>query len=254
MRKRPQVATLHRSLPAQILHLRRHVGPDRACRDGRDLRHGPFNAHPVRIRIRAGPLICQCLRNRPVARTGPPLLHRRPTPHREPLHVPLGPGETGLVRGFRLRAGDLGSKVRRFPAMAFRQSLGLSAREVFPPLDRHVDVGCCWSFVGSRSGPGDLGIPYASPGLGSLTHHGFWWPFHVTRTVHQALLREAPGQWCVLRQLGIGAAGPPRHQSSLRCDVAPCGPLWLAWTAVRIWVWSSELRRICFGSSCCDLA
>ena len=36
--------------------------------------------------------------------------------------------------------------------------------------------------------------------MGSITRHGFWWSCRVTQTVHQALLREAPGQWCVLRQ------------------------------------------------------
>ena len=62
-----------------------------------------------------------------------------------------------------------------------------------------------------------------STGLGSITRHGFWWPYRVTQTVHQALLREAPGQSAGVsreddRERGL-AAVPPTRGAGLRVQV-----------------------------------
>ena len=94
--ERHQVRALHLRLAPEFLVFGGHVIPNSADRDVRDLLYGPFKANPVRIRILAGPLICQFLRNRPVARTSQPILHGRTTPHRKALVVPMRPGRSRL--------------------------------------------------------------------------------------------------------------------------------------------------------------
>ena len=94
--ERHQVRALHLRLAPKFLQLRCHVVPGRAFRDVRQLLHGPLDADPVRVGIRVGPVLGELRRDRAVAGAGQPILHRRPTPHREPLHFPLGPGRGQL--------------------------------------------------------------------------------------------------------------------------------------------------------------
>ena len=53
---------------------------------------------------------------------------------------PLGLGGTGPADALRFREGGRGT-VRCFLAMALPLPCGFPAGEVFPPLDRHIDVG-----------------------------------------------------------------------------------------------------------------
>ena len=94
--ERHQVRALHLRLAPKFLQLRCHVVPGRAFRDVRQLLHGPLDADPVRVGIRVDPVLGELRRDRAVAGAGQPILHRRPTPHREPLHFPLGPGRGRL--------------------------------------------------------------------------------------------------------------------------------------------------------------
>ena len=61
--ERHQVRALHLRLAPKFLQLRGHGVPGRAFRDVRDLLHGSFKADPVRIRILAGSLLSQLLRD-----------------------------------------------------------------------------------------------------------------------------------------------------------------------------------------------
>ena len=83
--ERHQVGALHLRLAPKFLQLRCHVVPGRAFRDVRDLLHGPFEAHTVLVGVRLRPFLGQLLRDRSVARTGQPILHRRQPPHRKAL-------------------------------------------------------------------------------------------------------------------------------------------------------------------------
>ena len=53
---------------------------------------------------------------------------------------PLGLGGTGRADALRFRVGGRGTFVRSFLAMAFSLPCCFLTREVFPPLDRHIDV------------------------------------------------------------------------------------------------------------------
>ena len=139
--ERHQVRALHLRLAPKFLQLRGHVVPGRAGRDIRDLLHRPFDAHTVLVGVHLRPFLGQLLRDRPVARPANRyfMASRRRTARRSAC--PFGRGGAGFGPCFRLRGGGLGSGVRRLPFMAFRQPLGLPAREVFPPCHRHVNVG-----------------------------------------------------------------------------------------------------------------
>ena len=89
--ERHQVRALHLRLAPKFLPLRCHVVPGRAFRDVRDLPHRPFKAHAVLVGVRLRPVLCQLLRDRPVARASQPILHRRHPPHRKALGFPLRP-------------------------------------------------------------------------------------------------------------------------------------------------------------------
>ena len=87
--ERHQVRARHLRLAPKFLVFRCHVIPDRAFRDARELFHGPVEAHTVLVGVRLRPFRCQFLRDRSVARTSQPILHRRTTPNRKTLVVPL---------------------------------------------------------------------------------------------------------------------------------------------------------------------
>ena len=83
--ERHQVRARHLRLAPKFLQLRCHVVPGRAFRDVRQLLHGPLKAHAVLVGVRLRPFLCQLLRDRSVARTSQPILHRRQPPHRKTL-------------------------------------------------------------------------------------------------------------------------------------------------------------------------
>ena len=87
--ERHRVRAIHLRLAPQFLVFGGHVIPDRADRDVRDLLHvhGPFDAHTVLVGVRLRPFLGQFLRDRSVARTGQPILHRRQPPHRKTLDL-----------------------------------------------------------------------------------------------------------------------------------------------------------------------
>ena len=105
--ERHQVRARHLRLAPQFLVFGRYVIPDRADRDVRDLLHGPLDAHPVLVGVRLRPFLGQFLRDRSVARTGQPILHRRTTPNRKTLVVP--------IRTWRGRLRPLPPLTRRWP-------------------------------------------------------------------------------------------------------------------------------------------
>ena len=89
--ERHRVRAIHLRLAPQFLVFGRHVIPDRADRDVRKLLHGPLEAHTVLVGVRLRPFLCQLFRNRPVARTGQPILHGIAPSHRQTLDFPLRP-------------------------------------------------------------------------------------------------------------------------------------------------------------------
>ena len=81
--ERHQVRALHLRLAPQFLHLGRHVVPDRADRDVRDLLHGPLDADIMRVRILQRSILCQLLSDDAVGCPSQAVSHSRKAAHCE---------------------------------------------------------------------------------------------------------------------------------------------------------------------------